>query len=85
MSETIGGSYTGTVKQVCRQCNRTVYVVTLSDGTKVLTDPELMSVVQLSAKERVLARRVHGDLCLRYQSEAARIKAVQEAKRKRAL
>lgn len=81
MSETFGGSYKGAIKQTCRECNRTVYLVTLSDGAKVVTDPDLISVVQLGGKERMQARRIHGEMCLRYKSEAERIKAIAAAKR----
>lgn len=83
MSETLGGSWKGGIKQVCRECNRTVYLVMI-DGARVITDPDLIMVVTAEGvRIRIQARRVHGEMCLRYQSEAAKLKALQEAKRNR--
>lgn len=80
MSETIGGGYRGGIKQTCRECNRTVYIV-LIDGKRVATDPDLISVIPLGQTLRLQARRVHAEMCLRYKSEAERIKAIAAAKR----
>src|SRR5689334_13723688 len=84
MSQTFGGGYRGGIKQTCRECNRTIYIVEI-DGKRVATDPDLISVVPLGQTLRLQARRVHAEQCLRYQSEAAKIKALAAAKRNKAL
>jgi hypothetical protein len=80
VSETIGGGYKGAIKQTCRDCNRTVYLV-IVEGKRFVTDPDLINVVPLGGTIALQARRIHGEMCLRYQSEAARIKAIAAAKR----
>lgn len=81
MSESIARGR-GLEKRTCQKCSRTVYVV-LIDGVKVETDPELIAVVpfEVSPATEILARRKHSELCMKYQSEAARLKALHEAKR----
>lgn len=71
----------GTTKTTCRKCNRTVYVVATSEGP-VETDPELIRVIRFEgSSEVILARRVHGEMCLTYVTQAERLKAAQERKR----
>lgn len=60
------------VKSTCADCKRTVLIATVG-GERLVMDPELIAVVPSSAKAgRVNARRVHGELCMRYQYEADR-------------
>lgn len=81
MSESIARGR-GIDKRTCQKCNRTVYVVVI-DGVKVETDPELIAVVPfgVSPATEILARRKHSELCMKYQSDAARLAALQVAKR----
>lgn len=54
------------------------------DGVRIETDPELISVVLFESGPlpgKQLARRVHGEMCLKYQTERARIEAQAAAKR----
>jgi hypothetical protein len=61
-------------KATCRNCNRTVILAEI-DGRKVDMDPELINVVPFNGKAiAMLARRVHADMCQRYQIEAERAK-----------
>ncbi len=73
----------GAHKTVCRKCTRTVHIVEI-DGQRLELDPELVGVVEFEARtpKRILARRVHADLCLSYQSAAARLKADALARRR---
>jgi len=72
----------GTNKQTCRKCNRTVYVVTI-EGARIETDPELLTVVpfETSPPTKIMARRSHSEMCVKYQSDRARLEAQQLAKR----
>ncbi len=70
----------GVNKNTCGKCSRTVYVVVI-EGERVATDPELIAVVPKGRKERILAHRVHGELCDRYRLEADK-KAFALAQRK---
>lgn len=83
MSLTIGGGYKGAIKQICRECNHTVYLV-LVEGKRLITDPDLILVVPLGGTVALQARRIHSEQCLRYKSEAERLKAIAALKRKRA-
>jgi hypothetical protein len=67
-------------QQVCRECNRTVYLATI-DGRQIAIDPDLISVVPLGQMVRLQARRLHSEMCVRYKSQAERIKALASAKR----
>lgn len=70
-----GRSNGRTQKSTCRNCKRTVYVVTDPSGARIETDPELINVVvglNATKGEMVLARRVHGEMCTKYQAENAR-------------
>ena len=87
MSQTMS-SGRGMRKSTCRACNRTVHVVTVEVESgrfaDVPTDPELIAVVQDSrrgAAQKILVRRVHAEMCMRYQSEAAKLRADQQRKR----
>lgn len=73
MTETISGSSSKTQKATCSECKRTVYVVALPDGTRVLVDPEIMAVVPLDGGARkITARRSHKERCLQFQLEDER-------------
>lgn len=73
MTETIASGSKKTIKHTCQECRRTVYVITLEDGTKVFVDPELITVVPyVGAQKKITARRSHSELCLTYQLKAER-------------
>ncbi len=78
VTETIAGGSKKTIKLTCQECRRTVYVITLDDGSRVFVDPELITVVPFTgAPKKINARRSHSELCLTYQlaAERAKIKA----------
>lgn len=83
MSTTISLGGKRTQKATCRKCNRTVYVVELADGARHETDPELIAVVQFEKSPAVivLARRSHAEMCVKYKSDAERVKAKAALKR----
>ncbi len=59
-------------KSTCRKCNRTVFVVHNSEGAQIELDTDLLNVVAGHVPadgEMIFARRVHGELCARYQAE----------------
>lgn len=64
-------------KSTCRECNMSIYVVTGEDGTKIVLDTELISVVAgarpTNESTKITARRVHGEMCIKYQNDAARV------------
>lgn len=82
MSTTFAGGSARTQKATCSKCKRTVYVV-IVDGVRVETDPELISVIpfEVHPAKKIMARRSHGEMCMKYQSEAARIAMQANAKR----
>lgn len=83
MSETLSPSSRRTAKTVCQKCQRTVYVVVI-DGERVMVDPELQAFVPYErTPAKLIGRRVHNELCLRYQAERDRIKAAAAARRKK--
>ena len=83
MSEHLAAGSAKLIKQTCRKCNRTIYVYVI-DGVRYETDTELITIVGDAKPSLTIRGRVmHGGNCLRYQSEAARIKALHEAKRNR--
>lgn len=57
------------VKTTCSDCSRTVLLVPVGEG-RVAVDPEHIAVVPRRGGERMVAHRVHGDLCQQYQHEA---------------
>lgn len=73
-----------TNKTTCRKCERTVIVETV-DGVTVETDPELIAVIPFESKpaKRITARRLHGEMCHVYRTQAERKKAKAAAKRRR--
>ena len=85
MSETIASSSKRAIKSTCKKCLRTVYLVQIGPD-KITLDPELITVIPFEgAPAKVLARRSHNEMCLKYQSDAARKKALASAKRNPAL
>lgn len=82
MSTTIASRSARVQKSVCGKCQRTIYITVIA-GERIACDPELMSVVPFEgAPAKILARRIHGEMCLRYQSDAERKKALASARRK---
>jgi hypothetical protein len=72
----------GMRKSTCRKCDRTVYVVEI-DGVTYETDPELIRVVSHEKPNvAVLARRMHGELCMRYQVAKEKAKWLKAQKKK---
>lgn len=81
MSATLDTGSRRTQKATCQKCNRTVVIVTIA-GAKTPTDPELISVVPFEAPATsILARQLHAERCVQYQSAAAVMKARAEMKR----
>lgn len=80
-------------KTTCQDCNRTVVLVDIGEQ-RLMVDPELIRVVPASQRPAALrsdgtggiamahtstwARRLHGELCLTYQAQAARDKIARE-------
>jgi hypothetical protein len=61
-----------------------VYLVVI-DGVRIETDPELITVIPFEgAPRKIMARRSHAEMCMRYQSEAARIAAAAAARKAQA-
>lgn len=56
------------IKNTCRKCDRTVVVVEI-DGIRYELDPEIINVVTLDGTAYMMARRAHGENCVRYQVE----------------
>lgn len=78
MTETIAAGSKRTVKHTCSACRRTVYVITLEDGSTTFADPELITVVPYETRggtRKITARRSHAELCLTYQLKNERDKA----------
>lgn len=71
-----------TNKTTCRKCERTV-IVEVIDGVTLETDPELIAVVPFETKpaKRITARRVHGEMCHVYRTQADRKKLKAAAAR----
>lgn len=84
MSTTFAGSSGRSQKATCSKCKRTVHVVVI-DGVKIETDTELITVIPFEEKpaRKIMARRSHAEMCVKYQSDAARTAALQLAKRER--
>lgn len=72
MSESIAQGR-GVNKTTCRKCNRTVYVV-IVDGQRIETDTELIHAIVRGQSEVMLVRRVHAELCARYEAESKRVR-----------
>lgn len=71
-------------KTTCKDCSRPVQVVRI-DGRAVALDPEVTSFVPSGRAGEVVAgraampgRRVHAEMCQRYQLDAAREKNRRE-------
>jgi hypothetical protein len=70
-------------RAVCGNCERTVHVLALPDGTEVRVDPELISVVIVATNGGTKigprhARRVHAELCDTYARAADKAERLQE-------
>lgn len=73
----------GSRKSVCQKCQRTVAILDL-DGVLTAVDPELVNVVPLDGERvAIFARRVHADLCQRYQIDNDRRRARERLERER--
>jgi hypothetical protein len=64
----------------CGACHRMVRLIDDGSGARVAADPEIITVVTGGAGPR-LARRLHAELCERYQEDARRQRTTAALKR----
>lgn len=69
MSATLSPTGGRSQKSTCRKCNRTVILIPIGAG-RVEVDPEIINAVPFEgAKSIMMSRRVHADMCVKYQLE----------------
>lgn len=64
-------------QSVCRKCNRMIFISKMDDGSVLEMDCEIILVVLFEGTppERVRARRIHGEMCMVYQTQTAKLRA----------